>query len=620
MNSITCELARSFIGDSGPEKSNAVGDIDELLGVKQKIAAVEYCLDNSGNVFVPENADANFCRLIRRYESDDRACLLKLLESFQGKETALLQRKASAENEGKWRTKHQLTPGYYNEFSTPPWHLITTAPPFTRMTRFSTVWTAIVNDQLIMNPGNSRLWSLRDGDNIGIKWIGDVDVLYNRPCYEVVTMDIENASLSQVLVIGTPGIGKTLYLQAFLVHLARRARVEGRALPTIHYMYFDDGAKLVTLSLLANGSVVDISNVADRPEPDYLLSDSVDLVTASSRILCLEVASDKKANYKCFAKRVKKASSKGKTIVMPLFSLDELMCIMPLGMDVATAEFRFQIYGGSARNFMGEQLEDVDVLPVVDETLMALFSGIKASHSQAWHMVATEISAQLLSGKDSKEVPQTVNSMMWHMLERRSKTWASTFMEWLAAAIIDERTADVVDELEQIIGKSGIGNLFEALSHRKLTKSAVSFLLKPLLASLPPAKPEFEVAEFNLPIVRFKTIEEIGNLPDGSYGLPMNSNFPVIDSVVQPLTLIQFTVSPQKHEGSLKMLPAIRAQLREKDPSKHRLIFVIPLENVKTFRYHANLPEIRQLICVTDPSAVGESSLMNENEKKAWIG
>lgn len=359
----------------------------------------------------------------------------------------------------------------------------TTGPAPPRVDNFSAVWTSIVNDQLIKNDDNPRLWSLRDGDNNGIKWIGDVDVLFNRPCYEVITEDIENASLSHVLVIGTPGIGKTLFLQAFLVHLVRRARVEGRALPTIHYMYFDDGAKLVTLSLLADG-VVDISHVANRPKPDYLLSDSVDLVTASSRILSLEVASDKQASYKCFAKPVKQASWKGKTIVMPLFSLDELRCITPLGMDAATAEFRFQIYGGSARNFIGEQLEDVDVLPVVHETLTALFSDIKASNCRAWRMVATEISAQLLSGKDSKEVPQTVNSMMWHMLEGRSKTWASTFMKWLAAAIIDERTADVVDELEQIIGKSGIGNLFEALSHRKLTKSAVPFLLKPLLTSL----------------------------------------------------------------------------------------------------------------------------------------
>ena len=121
-----------------------------------------------------------------------------------------------------------------------------------------------------VNEKNPRLWSLHGG----IKWIGGVQELYNRPCYDEITKEI--TSVTHALVFGTPGIGKTLYLQVLLVHLFRRAKEEGRDIPTIHYMY-EAKKKVVTLSFLSDGSVLDITDVRQNPSPDYLLSDSVDL-------------------------------------------------------------------------------------------------------------------------------------------------------------------------------------------------------------------------------------------------------------------------------------------------------------------------------------------------------
>jgi hypothetical protein len=97
----------------------------------------------------------------------------------------------------------------------------------------------------------------------------------------------------------------------------------------------------------------------------------------------------------------------------------------------------------------------------------------------------------------------------------------------------------------------------------------------------------------------------------------MTPNFPFIDAIIQPDTLIQFTVLPIKHKDSSKNLPGIRAQLHA-PPDQHRLIFVIPRENIKTFRFHANLKEIRQFLCLAETSVVHETSLMNKNEKEAW--
>ena len=224
-----------------------------------------------------------------------------------------------------------------------------------------------MNHPIVENPENPRLWSLHGG----IKWIGGVQELYNRPCYDEITEDI--LSLTHALVIGTPGIGKTLYLQVLLVHLARRAQAEGRATPTIHYLY-EAWKEVVTLSFLSDGSVIDITDVGRVPAPEYLLSDCVDLSKPSGTVLNFEVASEKSRNYKEFEKRIGEPGClRGETIIMPLWSFDELTCIRPDTMDLKLAQFRYHVYGGIAQSFMFSNHITCRVLPVVKDTMNMVF-------------------------------------------------------------------------------------------------------------------------------------------------------------------------------------------------------------------------------------------------------
>jgi hypothetical protein len=62
-----------------------------------------------------------------------------------------------------------------------------------------------------------------------------------------------------------------------------------------------------------------------------------------------------------------------------------------------------------------------------------------------------------------------------------------------------------------------------------------------------------------------------------------------------------------------------RAQLTEKDRSKHEFVFVVPKKNVRDFRYQANLGDMRQFICLSEPSAVNPVTLMSAAEKEKWI-
>ena len=260
------------------------------------------------------------------YEGGDKDWLRGILKDLQReklveKETALIISQAAVGSKGMlngiWNTDVMLCSA--TNFLPNVSAITGPAPP--RVDDFSAVWNAIVNHPIVENKKNPRLWSLRGG----IKWIGGVEELYNRPCYDDITEDI--SSLTHALVIGTPGIGKTLYLQVLLVHLARRAKAEGKPLPSIYYKYYDDD-KVVTLTFLSDGSVIDITDVGRVPDPDYLLSDSVDLSKPSGTVLNLEVASDKPRNYNNFEKRIGEPGAlRGATIIMPLWSFDELICI-----------------------------------------------------------------------------------------------------------------------------------------------------------------------------------------------------------------------------------------------------------------------------------------------------
>ena len=193
---------------------------------------------------------------------------------------------------------------------------------------------------------------------------------------------------------------------------------------------------------------------------------------------------------------------------------------------------------------------------------------------------------------------QFVNSMVWHLSCDGASFWASKFMEELAAISFDREEITVIKALRDFVGAGGYGNSFEQLGHRKLTTAQQLYVLKPLK----PAKSRANVQElhvsFNKPVVLLRTMDDVSLLPDGCYGLPSIPNFPLVDAIIQPDIAIQFTVSPGVHKGAASMLPELQKHLREKDPKKQKMIFVVPLENIASFRYQSDLPGIMQYVTV----------------------
>jgi hypothetical protein len=339
--------------------------------------------------------------------------------------------------------------------------------------------------------------------------------------------------------------------------------------------------------------------------PDYRLSDSVDLTVANSNILTLEVASDNEKHYKNFKKRIREAGESGLREVMPLFTFDEQLKIHPNNVSSVEAQLLFDIFGGSARNNRKETLTRCVKEPVVESTMNWYFEKLDGKDSlvDAWKFAVDLLSYVVKSANDI-----SINSTMKHMVvedEEEKYIWASKFIEVLAGIITTEREIEISVKLKSIFQASGMGNAFESFGHKKLTQSRSDYIIRPLMLTTRKRKVndnEIEKVNFNLPIMLIRSISDVAELLVGHYGLPTFSNFPLVDAVIQPDTLIQFTVSPEKHKGAVDRLDDIRNQLSA-SRDQHRIVFVIPAFNKDSFKYQENLSSIRQYVTFVDPVA-----------------
>jgi hypothetical protein len=182
--------------------------------------------------------------------------------------------------------------------------------------------------------------------------------------------------------------------------------------------------------------------------------------------------------------------------------------------------------------------------------------------------------------------------------------WASKFIEVLAGVITRELETEISVKLKSIFLEYGMGNAFESFGHKILTSNKSEYTIRALTTSKKRRKENNynDKVNFNLPIMLIRNISDVGNLPNGCYGLPIFSNFPLVDAVIQPDTLIQFTISPEKHKGAVDRLDEIRNQLSA-SRDEHRIIFVIPHDNRDSFKYQKNLSSISQYVTFIDPVA-----------------
>jgi hypothetical protein len=218
------------------------------------------------------------------------------------------------------------------------------------------------------------------------------------------------------------------------------------------------------------------------------------------------------------------------------------------------------------------------------------------------------ISAEFGKSKDKKY--NVMNSLMRHRDEWMTPMWASKFMEVLASVIYEDEEASMYEAVAELVGNAALGTFFECIAHRKLTSDR-SFELQPLYkkGTRGVSRTPIVLDLSDKHVVALHSIDDIRELPADSYGLPAAPNFPLVDAIVQPNLLLQMTVSAGQHRGATEHLPLIRAQLQERDASKHKMVFVLPQKNMKTFLFQEDLRDIKQFILCPDATKKRKLSL-----------
>ena len=114
------------------------------------------------------------------------------------------------------------------------------------------------------------------------------------------------------------------------------------------------------------------------------------------------------------------------------------------------------------------------------------------------------------------------------------------------------------------------------VGHNKLTSTNKNFIAYPLNGSI--GRSSIQINFSQMPTVLIRTIADISSLQNSKYGLPIFGDFPLVDEVIQPNILLQFTVSDLHGKTSdHDKYATLRSGLRGK---KHKLIFVIPAAKI----------------------------------------
>lgn len=473
------------------------------------------------------------------------------------------------------------------------------------------MWSSIVNGHVIKNDG---MWSLRDNGT----WNG-LQVLYNRKCYDEIIEQLKRFSCA--LIYGTPGIGKSTFLFRYLVHIVEERRKNNGAIPSI---IFASRVGLETVEYWLHGDGrVEIIPTAQR-SADYYLSDSVDSPTIRANTLHLEVASENENNYHQFRKHI--ITLKSLEYCMDVFSFEELSAIKG-SMPEDEATFRYLIVGGSARLFMLTGSAADVVKEEVKEALLWYFASTNwtTTYQATFNAYCTLISSTLMS--TTEETKKLGKSLFVHTgigiingVKRVHRKPASEFMKYIVSRLSDAKDNRISTLLSDIVSESGMGNLFEYRMHRKFATPNFVFTAKPLTKPYSRSGNKNDTLKVTVgyPVVLLRKIEDIANLTEGKYGLPIVNNFPLVDAIIQPNILIQYTIA-QHHKGAVAELENIRRGL--KGPwNTHAMIFVVPKATIvgNKFQYQNDLEKIDQYVA-TEDEVTSENVLQTPNDKKRTL-
>jgi hypothetical protein len=306
-------------------------------------------------------------------------------------------------------------------------------------------------------------------------------------------------------------------------------------------------------------------------------------------VLYLEVASDNPSHYRIFSDIVDEDQNSF-SFVMPMWTFPELTSMQPTSLTFTETEakFLFDMFGGIARYFhpiaQNIVLETAqhDVVSSCADWFFPL--NIKLQYPNTWNRALCAVQSRIFKKMENFGNKYDIaysSGLIWN---KRESEFTSPFMKFLTGCLNNGKEANLWNEIEGLFGGAGRGIAFESLGHKALIANNHEYTAKNLKTQVANNFKQINKSFFNLTRYLIRTVEDIEHLPDNMYGLPVTPNFKLVDAVIQPNILLQFTVS-ETHGNDTDDYTEIRSKLRSTDPSTHALIFVVPTKvTARTFK------------------------------------
>eukprot|EP00598_Pedospumella_elongata_P010675 CAMPEP_0185015984 /NCGR_PEP_ID=MMETSP1098-20130426/100118_1 /TAXON_ID=89044 /ORGANISM="Spumella elongata, Strain CCAP 955/1" /LENGTH=645 /DNA_ID=CAMNT_0027545133 /DNA_START=39 /DNA_END=1976 /DNA_ORIENTATION=- len=356
-------------------------------------------------------------------------------------------------------------------------------------------------------------------------------VLVERDEYVRCWNIIRSKKLEYILLRGTKGIGKSVFIYWLIYKLVQAARdsvrkkkegdsstshdVAASASKTADASLFSHGVQapedelneiLPTFLLITSGteggklyqllSVVDglpvVRRVNSDVSADYVLSDvEYDLAAHTGNWNLNVVSYGASREPDIFRSKVWDAQEAGLEMIMQPCTLDEIQA-MSGPISASNATFSYAVFGGSARMACmlntaltgGTTGGSKGVVTVVRDELKEYFAGSVYAESaalieQAARIIAKMVSITALKGGETEasQASAVQHSLFVHTYlddfdslggSTTRTDFASTFMSILAGTLVHRDELSVLNQLRNILTGSGEGILFEAQVHKTL--------------------------------------------------------------------------------------------------------------------------------------------------------
>jgi hypothetical protein len=460
-----------------------------------------------------------------------------------------------------------------------------------------------------------------------LKWDDVVSRLFVRQTYLQLFEEIINLSVERILILGSPGVGKSLFVWYLMYAAVNSAQKCGKPVPSIVYQLRDGQHVLFSVS---NGIPAMRSTVVGRFPCDMFISNTAappDNYPARCRV---HVSSEGSIGYKVFEKAIDGSEDTVRNITrfMPPFEENEAVSVgSSRGIPAEAMKTRYMLFGGSFRALMsvGEDSEigEADEISAcVEAAFSSYFEDVALSREQK-AVVRGCKSVVVSKIRRFRSLSRSVEatSFFQHWIQHPAspsfgvKVWASDFMKWLAGVICEQRQSGLVSNLVQMLDEVA---MFETCSHREIyknLKAGSQYLLCGLSSSEAFSMGGSDSLLTHRCLIR--TPDCLRALPEGSYAKLAIRNFGAVDAVVKlhgVVYFLQMTVGNARpgKENALATLIRILCPNNE----RRVMVFVLELDNFTGFKVQRNYGNTPQYKCLADNGSAAAVQIQVTSPRK----